>query len=189
MSELQLVTESIDVPRNTGIDGFLHTVREVLKLSRVQSINIDGKGKVTYKRYTDDDDRRLVGIDFTDVEPWHLTRNAPDGVEELLLSSTNAAVTLTAMLDRASYEKLYPVGFVSSPNTMLWGWYQYTTGFSLGSHERLCGVPVYYDRHVPDSALILCASFSRDGALVDTQKAYKIEMDYLVAPSTDVEVI
>jgi hypothetical protein len=189
MAELQLVTHSIDVPKNTGIEGFMITLRELLKLTRLQSINIDAKGKVTYKRYAEDGERQKIGVDYEGVEPWHIARNAPDGVEELLLSSPNAAVTLAAVLDRASGEKLYSTAFVASPNTILWKWYQYTTGFSLGSPSHLCGLPVYFDRHIPDSALILCASFAKEGALVDTQKAYKIEMNYVVAPTTDVEVI
>lgn len=189
MSDLQLVTHSIEVPKNTGIEGFMLTVRELLKLTRLQSINIDAKGKVTYKRYAEEDERQKIGVDYEGVEPWHIARNAPDGVEELLLISPNAAVTLTAVLDRSSSEKLYPTAFVASPNTILWKWYLYTTGFSLGTQGHLCGLPVYADRHIPDSALILCSSFVKEGALVDTQKAYKIEMNYVVAPATEVEVI
>ena len=189
MSDLQLVTQSIDVPKNTGIEGFMLTLRELLKLPRLQSVNIDAKGRVTYKRYAEEGERQKIGVDYEGVEPWHIARNAPDGVEELLLSSPNAAVTLTAVLDRASGEKMFPTAFVASPNTILWKWYQYTTGFALGAQRHLCGLPIHFDRHIPDTALILCSSFVREGALVDTQKAYKIEMNYVVAPTTDVEVI
>lgn len=189
MSDLQLVTHSIDVPRNTGIEGFMHTVRVLLKLTHLQSINIDAKGRVTYERYVAEGEREKIGVDYEGVEPWHIARNAPDGVEELLVGSVNAAVTLAAMLDRSTGEKLYPTAFVASPNTTLWRWYQHTTGFALSSQGHLCGLPLYPDRHIPDTALILCSSFVRDGALVDTQKAYKIEMDYVTPPTTDVEVI
>lgn len=189
MSDLQLVTHSIEVPKNTGVEGFLLTVREILKLSRVQSVSIDGKGKVTYKRYAEEVERQPIGIDYEGIEPWSIARNAPDGIEELTLSSTNAGVVLTAILDRASMEGLYPTAFISGPNTILWKWYQYTTNFSLGSNKRLCGLPLLLDRHVPDTALILCAAYTREGAIIDTQKAYKIEMHYVVAPTTDVEVI
>ena len=185
--DYELVTNSVEVPKNTGIEGFLHTLREILKLPLVQNINIDSKGKVTYKRYVADGERQVVGIDYSGMEPWYIARNAPDGVEELLHNSTNGAVTLTAMMDRASMEKLYPIAFVVSPNTVLWNWYNTTTGFSLGAAGRLCGLPLVTDRHIPDTALILCASFAREGALVDTQKAYKIEMD-MGAPTTTVEV-
>jgi hypothetical protein len=188
VSELHLVTHSIDVPKNTGIEGFMLTIRELLKLARLQSISIDAKGKVTYKRYVEEGEKQKIGVDYEGVEPWHITRNAPDGVEELMLNTPNAAVTLAGVLDRSSQEKLHPTAFVVSPNTTLWWWYQHTTGFSLGSHKHLCGLPIYFDRHIPDTALILCSSFVRDGALVDTQKAFKIEMGYSVAPAIDMEI-
>jgi len=189
MGELQLVTSSIDIPKNTGVEGFIHTLRVLLKLPRIQNVNINAKGKVTYERYQAEDEQDPIGMDFTGVEPWHIARNAPDGIEELVLGTYNAATILCGVLDRASFEKLYPVAFVASTNTVLWEWYGYTTSFSLGTRTALCGFPIHYDRHVPDTALILCASLARDGALIDTQKAYKIELDYLIAPRTEVEVL
>lgn len=189
MSDLELVTSSIDVPKNTGHEGFLHTLRQILKLPRVQSVEINARGKVTYQRFVAEDEPKMVGVDFTGVEPWHIIRNAADGVEELVLGTYNAAVVLAGVLDRASTEKLYPTAFVMSPNTVFWLWYPHTTSFSLASRDTICGLPIHFDRHIPDTTLILCASFARDGALVDTQKAYKVEMDYMVAPKTEVEVL
>ena len=189
MADLELTTNSIEVPKNTGAEGFLHTIRVLLKLTRVQSISIDARGKVTYTRYVDVDEDEPVKMDWEGVEPWHVARNAPEGVEELMVGSTNAAVALAAVLDKITSEKLYPTAFIASPNTVLWRWYQVTTGYSLASTQHLCGLPLHFDRHVPDTALIICSAFVRDGALVDTQKAYKIEMSYVVAPTTDVEVM
>lgn len=189
MSDLELVASSIDVPKNTGLEGFVHTIRQILKLSRIQTITVNARGKVTYERYAAEDEPKTIGVDFTGVEPWHIIRNAPDGVEELVLGSYNAAIVLAGILDRCTSEKLHPIAFVTSPNTALWHWYQHTTNFSLATKDSICGFPVHYDRHLPDSVLILCSSFARDGALVDTQKAYKIEMDYVIAPKTEVEVL
>lgn len=189
MSDLELITSSIEVPKNTGIEGFVHTVRALVKLPRIQSITISARGKITYERYVGEGEKEVIGIDYTGLQPWHILRNAPDGIEELLLSSFNAAVALCGMLDRATAEKLFPVGFVASPNTALWQWYQNTTSFALATRTSLCGLPIYFDREVPDSVLLLCAAFSREGALIDTQKAYKVEMDYIIAPKIEVEVL
>lgn len=189
MADLELVASSIDVPKNTGHEGFIHTIRQILKLPRIQSIEINARGKVTYKRFVDEEEPKTVGVDFTGVEPWHIIRNAQDGVEELVLGTYNAAVVLAGVLDRAAMDKLHPTAFVLSPNTVFWMWYPSTTNFSLASRETVCGLPIYFDRHIPDTVLILCASFAREGALVDTQKSYKIEMDYMVAPKTQVEVL
>lgn len=189
MSDYRLTTQSIDVPKSTGIEGFMHTVRELLKLPRIQRVEISARGKVTYERYVTEGEQDPLGVDFTGIEPWHIARNAPDGVEELLLNSRNAAVIIMAVLDRATSEKLYPTCFVASPNSLLGRWYQGTTGFAMATKDFLCGLPLHLDRHIPDAALILCASFAKGGALVDTQKAYKIEMNHVVAPQTEVEVL
>jgi hypothetical protein len=189
MSEMLLVTQSVDVPPGTGVEGFVHTVRSLLKLSLIQSISINARGKVTYERFVDEDEKNPIKVDYSGVEPWYIARNAPGGVEELALNSYNAAVILCAVLDRAMTERLHPIAFVASPNTVLWDWYGYTTGTTVNVRNSICGVPIYTDRHVPDSALILCGSYAKDGAIIDTQKAYKVEMDYMIAPKTEVEVL
>lgn len=188
MSDLELITASIEVPKNTGIDGFLHTLESLLRLTRIQSISIDAKGKVTYTRYVDEEEPEPIKLDYTGVQPYHMLRNAPDGVEEFSPRGTNAAVVMAEVLDRVASERLHPTAIVASPDSVLWQWYTVTTGLTLSSQQSLCGLPLRFDRQVPDTALIVCAAFVRDGALVDTQKAYKIEMDYVVAPTTDVEV-
>ena len=189
MSDLQLLVDSIDVPRNTGLEGFIHTIRQILRLPRVQSININARGKVTYERYVAEGEKDPIKVDFTGVEPGDIIRNALNGVEELTTSIQDAAVILVTMLDRVSLEKLFPVAFVTGANSIFWSWYPDTTRSSLSSRDSICGLPVYYDRHLPDTALILCAALARDGALIDTQKAYKVEMIPVVAPRTDVEVL
>lgn len=188
MTEFELTTSTIDVPKNTGIEGFVHTVRSILKLPKIQKITISAKGGITYERYVAEDEQKAISVDFAGVEPYHLIRNAPKQIEELVLGSTNAATILAAMLDRATSEQLKPIAFVTGANTVLWRWYQQTTGFSLVSSEAICGLPVYFDRYVPDSALILSATLVKDGAMIDTYKSYKVEMDFMLAPKTHVEV-
>lgn len=189
MPDLVLVTHSIDVPKNTGHEGFIHTIRQILKLSRIQSINISARGKVTYERYVaGEEPRSAIGVDFTGIEPSHIIRNAINGVEEIILDAQNAAVILVDMLDRSRTDGFFPTAFVSGANSTFWDWYPGTTLYPLSARDSICGLPLYYDRHVPDTALILCASFTSDGALIDTQKAYKIEMAPVLVPRTDVEV-
>ncbi len=187
-AEYELATSSIEVPKNTGLEGFVHTVRSILKLPKVQSITISAKGKITYERYVLDGEPKTLSIDFNGIEPYHLIRNAPKQIEELVVHSGNAATILAAMLDRASSEQLFPIAFVTGANTVLWRWYQQTTGFSLVSKESISGLPVLFDRYVPDTALILSATLAKDGTMIDTYKSYKVEMDFLLAPQTHVEV-
>jgi len=41
---------------------------------------------------------------------------------------------------------------------------------------------------LPDTALVLAAGFGRDAALVDTRRAFKIEIPTYRVPETNVEV-
>ena len=190
MSDLELVTDSIDVPKNTGIEGFIQTIRQILRLPRVQTITVNARGKVSYDRYVaEGDPDQTIGVDFSGIEPAHIVRNALNGVVELVLQAENSAVILMGMLDWARTEKFHPIAFVTGANTTFWSWYAESTRTSLAARDSICGLPVYFDRHIPDTALILCASLAKDGALIDTHKAYKIEMSPRLAPRTEVEVL
>ena len=189
MPDYKEIVNSIDVPPNTGVDGFLHTVRTILDLPRVQSINIDGNGKVTYKHFVADDDEAVIGVEFKGLEPWYIIRNAE--VQEMLVEHSSAATVVASLLDRMSLERLHPIAFVTGANSVLWEWYRTTTGDHLQSNDYLFGLPLYLDRNAPDSVLLLCAGYSRSSALIDTKKSYKIEMSVgrEQVPLTTVEVI
>lgn len=185
MVDYKEVVNSIDVPPNTGVDGFLHTIRSILALPRVQSINIEGSGKVTYKHFALEDEA-LIGIEFEGLEPWYIIRNAE--VQEFFTDYTNAAVVISELFDRVAIEKLHPISFVTGANSIIWEWYEYTTGIRPRAGDQVFGLPLYMDRNAPDSVLILCSGYSRGGALIDTKKSFKIEMFVASAPETTVEV-
>lgn len=187
MAEYREVIDSIDVPKSTGVEGFFHVLRSILKLPRIQKVNIDVKGHVSYTHYVLDGDRAPIKIDFEGIEPWHIIRNGD--VEELQLHTSNAAIVLTSMLDKVTLDKFCPVAFVVGANSIFWGWYLESTGFKLSSDQNICGLPVHRDRQIPDTALILCAAYTKESALIDTQKSYKIEMQYVKLPETVVEVL
>lgn len=184
---LELKEASVKVPKNTGIEGFMYTLRSILKLSRVQSVNMDDKGTVTYKRYVPEGEEPAIGIDFADLQPWHLIRNAE--VEELHIHSRNAAAVLVSLLDTAVTESLYPIAFVVGANSVLWDWYLQTTGTALRTRSVLCALPIYFDKAIPNTALTLCAAYEVDAALIDTKKTFKVEMDMFVSAPTEVDIL
>lgn len=185
-SDRRLVVETINVPKSVGRDGFLRTVDEILKLSRVQSILIEAKGTVEYKRYIVNGDQAKANVEFEDLEPYAILRNS--SVDELTSECLSAAVVITSMIDMATNDGLYPIAFVTGADTVLWNWYRATTGFEVRSKKFLCGLPLYFDRHAPDTALILCAASTRDSSLIAMQRAYKVEM-VSTTDDTTVEVI
>ena len=179
----------VEVPANTGVDGFLLTIRNILKMPRVQSIGIDNRGRISFKHVVLDteDDSGGFKVDFDGLEPYYLIRHA--AIDELSPEASNAGVVLTMVLDRASLENLYPIAFVTSPNSNLREWYGLSTGHKLNSLNRLCGVPVLTDRHVPDTVLLLCLGYTHEATMAEIQKSYKIEMDMIYGASNDVEVL
>jgi len=165
--------EKIEVPKSTGLDGFLHAIRAILKLPNVQKIEISGKGEVSYRFFTPKDAPvQELQMDFETLEPYAVIRNSR--VMEFPTPSINAAVALCQLFALASDDKLHPCGFAGSPNSNVWAWMAESTSRSIVDRDALLGLPFWSDRLIEDETLILCAGFSRDAALIDTQKAYKL---------------
>ena len=47
---------------------------------------------------------------------------------------------------------------------------------SIESRDTLLGYPLYYDRNIPGTVLVLCAGVDHATALIDTKLSLKIEM-------------
>ena len=190
MSGFREQIDVVEVPRNTGMDGFLRTVRTLLSKPKVQEINIDARGKIRCKRYVreDEEDVRNAGIDFEDLSPAAVVRNTQ--VEEVpILEGASSAVVLGALFDTVSAAQLTPVAFVTGAGTSLWDWYKTTTGTPLRSKTTLHGLPLYTDRNIPDTALLLTAAYGKNAALVDARNTFKIEMPRYELPGNDVRVM
>jgi hypothetical protein len=190
MPDYRKVEESMEVPRNTGVSGFIRTLEGILRLPRVQTIHVDAAGKVSWARYVmEEEDLAPLSVGFEDLEPWAIIRNRE--VVELSIEAVaqSAPLVLAMMLDRAAMEGLHPTAFVSGAETVFWNWFADTSGYRLASKQMIMGLPFYLDRHAPDTALILCAAYTANALLSDSQKGYKIEMNYITtAPDTYVEV-
>lgn len=188
--EWKETTNSIEVPPNTGIDGFLYALKELLKRPRLQEIVVDARGKITYRQYVREDlPQSNIGLDFDHLSPGGVIRNA-EAVELEVREGQNAGVILASMIDISISDQLHPVGFATGSNTVLWAWYRSTTGAFLRSKTTLLGLPLYTDRQIPDTALILCSAYGKDSSMIDTQRAYKVEMTIdFVPPETTVEIL
>ena len=193
MSEHKEVTGTIQVPANTGIDGFLHTIKELLKRPRLQSINIDARGRITFRRFAlegEDDGapNNNFGVDFQDLSPYYVVRNV-QVLEFAPPRGATASTCVCMLLDRMAKDKMHPLAFVSGASTMLWDWHRYTTGYEIEERTQLFGLPLLLDRHIPDTALLLCAGYGREAAFIDTRLSYKVEMPQYGLPPADVQVL
>lgn len=186
-------TSSISVPKNTGIDGFLKTLRSVLDLTRVQTIKIDSSGKVTYTRIVrEGEGSSPLEVDFADLQPWGIIRNGE--IEEFIEHGRHPApVTIARMFDMLTRESLIPIALVTGSNSIFWAWHEETSGVRLVKQNMAYGIPIYPDREVPDHALILCAAYTKGTTLVGCHRFLSVSMasygDQYTPPETEVSIL
>lgn len=170
--------ETIEVPRATGVEGFILVLREILMLSRVQGIQIDSKGKIDFTRFVANDDSAPIPleVDLTTVSPHSLIRNAETVEEVTIPPNVSAALAVAMLFKMVSDARLVPLAFATGVQTTFLEWHRATTGIDLGRNvAEVYGLPLHRDRHLPDSALFICAGYNR-GSLINMHASYKIGM-------------
>jgi len=173
MSDYVLRSEKITVPSAAGIDGFLTSIKAILRRPRVQKIVVTGLD-VVFDFYAKNGEQDLpIEVDFEATKPYNLIRTKP--IEEFD-EKESPALTLNYMFGLVGRDHLTPICFVASPNTRLWLWAR-KTGLVLPQHlAEVFGYEVRYDEHIPDDALILAAGISRGSTLIDAHKSYKVQI-------------
>lgn len=180
--DYQEVTETQDIPKHAGIEGFILAIRSILKMPRIANINIDNKGKVTFTRYARvEEPRRQIEVDFESVAPSAIVRNGHVVEVDADSFHGNAAICVAALFSRAAQDHMYPVAWVVGANTVLPSWHALTTGVVLPTGSAY-GLPVLRDRFIPDEALILACAYGQDAALIDARQAYKVTMPSAAPP-------
>jgi hypothetical protein len=170
--------EVIEVPKGTGLEGFIRTVREVLKLPRVQDIHIS-MGKIEYTFFLrDGEEKRVVTMNFDTLMPMAVVRNTE--VREVSDIDRSAPVALLQMFRASAMDHLAPIAFVTGANSHFWPWYEGTSKMKAEMRDVLAGLPVFADRACPDEVLLLCAAFRKESELVEMKKAYKIAIPSVV---------
>jgi hypothetical protein len=190
MTNYTLRDDKISVPVNTGVEGFLHTVRRILHLPRVQSVHIDSKGVVSYSRYVQEGERaEPLGVAFDELLPSYIIQHSE--VRDLPFKPRRGAATLVSQLFEAvAQERLQPVAFVGGADTQLWDWFCKSTGLSVRRDSFFFfGLPVFLDRFYEDDLLLLCGAYTRESGLADTQVAFKVFMEDNAVPATEVDVL
>jgi hypothetical protein len=166
--------EKIEVPKQSGVEGFLHALKAILTLPNVKKIEITSNGEVAYRYFLPKEAATTpLKVNFESLEPYAVVRNA-GLVTELAFPDYNAAVAIAQLFSMAAQDHLHPLALVGGTNSDLWAWYEETTSIKLFNKESLFGLPYLGDRKFEDGVLILCAGFARDGSLIDTHKSYKL---------------
>lgn len=163
--------KTIEVPSNTGVEGYLKVVGEILELPRVQKVVLE-IGSISYRRFRKEDEpERNVGQDLETLQPAAVVRSHP--ISEIKASSDSAAVVVAQLFAQAAMDGYNPVAFVSGLHSMFWSWHARSTGLVLNKKEAY-GLAFYGDQQLPDEALILCAAYGRRASMVDVQCSYKV---------------
>ena len=176
------VTKTAPIPHAVGLTGILKLLEGMLKIPRVQEINITLK-EIRYRYFAKEGEaERTLDVDLETLMPAAVIRNSK--LEELVLPITVptdyakeyhcAATVIARLFNLMARDRLHPVAFVVGPNTVLWDWYAHSTGFMPVRKDELHGVPLLVERAYEEQTLVLCASYTRSAALVDTQNSYKV---------------
>lgn len=175
MPEYREVSQTIDVPRGAGITGFLKTIESILRKQRVQEVNINARGQVSYRRFARaDEEDHQVEMDFETLMPWAVIRNTRKLEELTSAAGASAAVAVSQMFAAVTRDHLHPIAFAGGPGSFFWEWHGRTTGVVLGGKEEAYGLPFYPDEEIPNDVLVLCAGYGKEATLIDTKRAYKI---------------
>lgn len=174
MPQYKEVTETVEVPKNTGAEGFILTLRKILSMPRVQQVHINAAGKVRFSRVVrEEEDTHPLEMDFSTVLPSGIVRNN-ELVE--LMEHPDPTIAVAKMFERVTQEHLFPVAWVSGPGSTFWLWHE-KVGLNMSpGRDEAYGVPFLYDEHFPPSALVLCTGYTRTSAMIDVKKSFKILM-------------
>jgi hypothetical protein len=179
---------TVTVPANTGVEGFLRTLRAVLSLQRVQSIHIDSKGRVRYTRLVREGETDTpLAVDYTELAPWNLIRHGE--LENLRYPPDTVATTVMAhVLDYCAREDVLPIALVIGNPTNFWKWHEDTASISFSIKSFAYGLPVIVDNDVPEHAVVFCVSHLR-GSLIDCHRFLLVAMPVAQPfPETSVEI-
>lgn len=174
---LRLVEGSVTVPKNTGVEGFLRTLGDLLERPRLKQIVIDAKGCVTYTQLVPeeavDPDEEPFAFRHKDLTPSEIIKRVR--LKEYA-APPHAACAVLDLLGQASRRGLYPKAFVVGTGSQLSAWFEASTGSPLDFSGMLSGLPLLEDGAVPDQALVLLAVTDPNEAVHESAYGFKIEI-------------
>lgn len=175
--QLRPITETIEVPKETGKAGLLRLMEGIFDLKRVTEVHVLATRqpvKVTYKRFAaEDEPDRPLAIDLESLTPYAVLRNGE--IQEFIGDVGPAACVIAHLFREVSLVGLWPVAFVSGKSSYFWDWHKETMGMVPSqTRDDAYGLPFLTDRQVDDDTLLLAASYDRGAAIIDAQRAFKL---------------
>lgn len=180
------IVETLKVPPQAGVEGFITALRTILKKPKVQGIHIDRSGTVEVHRLVregDEDDP--IALDLATLTPASVIRRVGEIIEVSNAPEDRAAKAIANAFRHMTFDHLFPIAFATGKNSTVWRWLLEDDIDFTNKKDELYGQPLYVDEQLPSFALFLCAGFRRESALVDTHKVYKILMPEYAEPQLE----
>lgn len=176
MSDYRQVERTVSVPPESGVDGFLLAIRNILSLSRVTELKVHGKCEVTYTRWvrSEDEANANLRMDFESVTPFNVIRNN-EIVDYGIVSDYHIpTVVLCNLIHKLAEDHFYPTAFVIGANSGFFDWLE-SGGVSLPKNaNRVLGYQLLRDRFVDDVTVLLGAAYGPGGSIIDTRVTYRL---------------
>lgn len=167
--------ETMTVPLNTGVEGFLLAMRKILRLPKVQEVHIDLAGRVRVTRLIrDDEEPQAWEVDFSSLTPMQILRHQ---IIVELEGGDNPTLAIARLFQRASQEHMVPIAFAAGAPSSFWRWQEKAAGLAIPfDQSEAYGLPVFYDANIDQSVLILCTAHTRGGNMIDVKKGFQIRV-------------
>ena len=177
-ADFERFEETIDVPREAGVEGFLRALREVLTKPRVQEVKIDARGKMHVVRFVrPNEPRDPLNVDFSSVTPAAAVRSG-FVIEVPVAAGEEPLRAVCSLFHACELESMYPICFITGADSRLPTWlgidmFDFLNA-PIGSDLKMCGLRLLKDRNIPDDALILATAYGPNADLIDVRNCYKL---------------
>jgi hypothetical protein len=168
-------TNSISLPRGSGVEPLLLAVKTFLQYSGVQSITIE-RGRIGCTRLVAEESvEKEPQLDLGTTMPYAIVRNAGNIVSVPHQNGQDVLAVLYQLFRRAAQDRVVTLCWVGSNNSAVWHWLD-RQNLAWPTTEELQGLPFYQDAEVEDQALLLCCGERFGGTLIDMTVAYVVQL-------------
>lgn len=170
--------ETFEIPKSTGLSGFLSVISSILKQPMVQLIEVT-PSKVRYKRMVQEGSNSMpLEIELETLTPYAVLRNCREIYEfefdDKLDFTKNVFLVLFTMFREVNEEQLYPICWMSGTRSLLFDHIKAATDRRWRDADDFMGLPFRTDAQIEDNILILCAGANQSRENVDVEYAFRL---------------
>lgn len=171
---LHSVTRTLQVPKATGVQGFLRTIERVLTVPRLRSMHVSHTGQVSYEALVPEEvkDLPVLDVELESLLPSQLLRNI-ETAEYLPKEGSTPTDQVVGTILQVLAAGLFPCRWLCADLRTVHKWSGLVPSVA---DEDLLGFPVMEDPGLPREALILLGAVLRGAALVDSSLAVVLSM-------------